>query len=67
VGQDHIWVSERSAKNYVMHAHPDHTTGHCVVTLGTGTRSDVVWEGIEVLASHSYAVIGSSVFSFYCM
>jgi calpain-7 len=31
-----------------------------VVTLGTGTRSNVVWEGIEVLPSHSYAVIGSS-------
>lgn len=31
--------------------------GHCLVTLGTGTRSNVVWEGVEVLASHSYAVI----------
>lgn len=37
----------------------NHTIGHCLVTLGTGTRSNVVWEGVEVLASHSYAVIGS--------
>jgi hypothetical protein len=39
---------------------PDHAIGHCVVTLGTGTRSNIVWEGMEVLASHSYAVVGRS-------
>ena len=30
------------------------------MTLGTGARSNIIWEGIEVLASHSYAVTGSS-------
>jgi hypothetical protein len=49
-----------------MHAHPDHTTGLSIVTLGTGTRSNAVWEGIEILASHNYAVIGSFVISTAC-
>jgi hypothetical protein len=31
-----------------------------VLTLGTGTGSNVSWRGNNLLASHSYAVIGES-------
>ena len=33
-------------------------TGQCVVTLGTGPGFDNRWQGIQLLPSHSYAVIG---------
>ncbi|TFK45065.1 hypothetical protein BDQ12DRAFT_674049 [Crucibulum laeve] len=33
------------------------TSGHCVVTVGTGTYSGLRWRNIELLPSHSYAVV----------
>jgi len=45
---------------------PDQTIGHCVVTLGTGTHSNVVWDDVEILPSHSYPVIGSSLVFIVC-
>lgn len=32
--------------------------GRCVLTLGTGTNSNISWRGNNLLASHSYAIIG---------
>ena len=34
--------------------------GQCVVTLGTGPGFDNRWRDIQLLPSHSYAVIGES-------
>lgn len=31
-----------------------------MLTLGTGTNSNISWRGNNLLASHSYAVIGES-------
>ncbi|KAF9524839.1 hypothetical protein CPB83DRAFT_885980 [Crepidotus variabilis] len=33
------------------------SNGHCMVTLGTGRNSQVSWRDVELLPSHSYAVI----------
>ncbi|KAJ7650562.1 hypothetical protein FB45DRAFT_730213 [Roridomyces roridus] len=32
-------------------------TGQCMLTLGTGTNPDIIWQGTRLLPSHSYAVI----------
>ena len=32
--------------------------GQCVVTLGTGTSHNIQWRDVNLLPSHSYAVIG---------
>jgi hypothetical protein len=34
--------------------------GQCVVTLGTGPGFENRWRDIQLLPSHSYAVIGES-------
>ncbi|KNZ75773.1 Calpain-like protease palB/RIM13, partial [Termitomyces sp. J132] len=31
--------------------------GHCVLTLGTGVNPYITWEDVDLLSSHSYAVI----------
>ncbi|KAG7449916.1 cysteine proteinase [Guyanagaster necrorhizus] len=33
------------------------TRGDCVLTLGTGARPDIRWDTVDILSSHSYAVI----------
>lgn len=39
------------------------SSGKCVVTLGTGPRSDIFWRDVKLLESHSYAVIGRQMFT----
>ncbi|SJK98157.1 uncharacterized protein ARMOST_01418 [Armillaria ostoyae] len=33
------------------------TRGDCVLTLGTGARPGIRWDSVDILSSHSYAVI----------
>ncbi|PBK88494.1 cysteine proteinase [Armillaria gallica] len=33
------------------------TRGDCVLTLGTGAGPDIRWDSVDILSSHSYAVI----------
>ncbi|THV06173.1 cysteine proteinase [Dendrothele bispora CBS 962.96] len=33
-------------------------SGRCMVTLGTGVGPDIYWDGLKLLPSHCYAVIG---------
>ncbi|RDB24959.1 Calpain-like protease palB/RIM13 [Hypsizygus marmoreus] len=37
--------------------HEGFRKGHCMLTLGTGTCPDIPWDDVELLPSHSYAVI----------
>lgn len=37
--------------------------GKCILTLGTGTNPHITWEDVQFLSSHSYAVIGISIWN----
>jgi len=43
------------------HGTHNDSLGHCVLTLGTSDRENVLWGKINLLPSHCYAVIGQGL------